>query len=411
MASNYCSDLREHISQIRIPVYIAVIIFAMAFWIDINGLWTELSLLVNELPESWNLPSYLVLIIQIANIGPIAYTLANRYSPNKVKEWPVIYVIISVGILSVFFLIFFWDETVYTRGAERSTPFFILTFFLAFVDTTSSVVFLPYMANFKVHYMTAFYIGEGFGGLLPAIAGLIQGTGQDPDCRNHTIPVSNETAGNNGTEWIIWPHYEEPLFSVEVFFVFLLCMLLVSLSAFSCIHFTKYCKHEMITPDAIKNSQGNGNKVSSVATIENTSDPERNGSSQVLTVSSTINLDEVGMNKASLDLNTAQFWFLFLCSAVINGLNNGVIPSTGSYTALPYSNRAYNLSTRLGMLANPVACFTALLVPCTSLYVLGGFTTIGIGLAGYQLYLADMSPFPPLQGEASGEFLVVSRTV
>ena len=135
MASNYCHDLRDYVSQIRVPVYIAVILFAMASWIDINGLWTELPLLVNELPESWNLPSYLVLIIQIANIGPITYTLANRYAPNKVKEWPVIYVIISVGILACFFLIFFWDETVFVRGEERSTPFFILAFFLAFVDT------------------------------------------------------------------------------------------------------------------------------------------------------------------------------------------------------------------------------------------------------------------------------------
>ena len=102
----------------------------MSSWIAINGLWTELPLLVDVLPESWTLPSYLVLIIQIANIGPIIYTLANRLSPNKVKEWPVVYVIISIGMIACFLLKFFWDDTVFLRGRERSTPFFILTFFL-----------------------------------------------------------------------------------------------------------------------------------------------------------------------------------------------------------------------------------------------------------------------------------------
>ena len=107
MVMEYCRDLREYMSQIRIPVFLAVILFAMSSWIVIFGLWTELPLLVNVLPESWNLPSYMILVMQIANIGPVIYTLANRMSPNKVKEWPVIYVIMSVGIMASFLLIFF----------------------------------------------------------------------------------------------------------------------------------------------------------------------------------------------------------------------------------------------------------------------------------------------------------------
>ena len=152
----YCTELRQWLSQIRLPVYILVILFAMASWIDINGLWTELPLLVNELPEFWDLPSYLVLIIQIANIGPLVYTVINRCAPNKVKEWPVIYIIIIIGIIACALLIFFWSETTHIFGKERSTSLISLSFFLALVDTTSSVVFLPYMANFKVQYMSAF---------------------------------------------------------------------------------------------------------------------------------------------------------------------------------------------------------------------------------------------------------------
>ena len=197
-----------------------------------------------------------------------------------------------------------------------------------------------------------------------------------------------------------------------------MCMLVVSLTAFSCLHFTSYCKQEMII---FESNEEYVNKVASNAGIQDSNSSkidlakngqlEHTGSSNIFIISSTeINLDEVGMNKESRDLTTVQFWFLFLSSAVINGLSNGVLPSTASYSALPYGNRAYNLSARLGMAANHIACFIALFIPCTSLYVLGTITTLGIGLAGYQLYLADMSPFPPLQDEASGEFLAVSLT-
>lgn len=69
----------------------------LASWIDLNGIWVELPLLVQVLPEGWNLPSYLTIIIQCANIGPLIFTVAVRLAPHKVKDWPVIYLIITIG--------------------------------------------------------------------------------------------------------------------------------------------------------------------------------------------------------------------------------------------------------------------------------------------------------------------------
>ena len=51
------------------------VVFGMASWISINGLWVELPLLVQNLPEEWYLASYLSIIIQIANLGPLGYAL------------------------------------------------------------------------------------------------------------------------------------------------------------------------------------------------------------------------------------------------------------------------------------------------------------------------------------------------
>ncbi len=48
-------------------------VFGMASWISVNGLWVELPVMVPLLPESWALASYLSVIIQIANLGPIIY--------------------------------------------------------------------------------------------------------------------------------------------------------------------------------------------------------------------------------------------------------------------------------------------------------------------------------------------------
>ena len=58
-----------------IVIDILAILFGISSWICINGMWVELPVLVNSLPEGWNLPSYLSIIVQLANIGPISYSV------------------------------------------------------------------------------------------------------------------------------------------------------------------------------------------------------------------------------------------------------------------------------------------------------------------------------------------------
>jgi len=81
------SRLREWLRAVHVPTFLFVCLFAMSSWIDINGVWVEVPLLVNELPESWNLPSYIVIIIQIANVGPLVYTVARKLAPDRVSVW------------------------------------------------------------------------------------------------------------------------------------------------------------------------------------------------------------------------------------------------------------------------------------------------------------------------------------
>ena len=57
--------LKESLHDVSPLVYVLVMLFGISSWIDINGIFVELPLMVNVLPEGWDLPSYISLIIQV----------------------------------------------------------------------------------------------------------------------------------------------------------------------------------------------------------------------------------------------------------------------------------------------------------------------------------------------------------
>ncbi|KAH8009718.1 hypothetical protein HPB51_019029 [Rhipicephalus microplus] len=63
----------------RILVSLCSLLFGVSAWVSVNGLWVQMPLLVPVLPEGWNLGSVLVIVIQVANVGPLVYTLARNY--------------------------------------------------------------------------------------------------------------------------------------------------------------------------------------------------------------------------------------------------------------------------------------------------------------------------------------------
>jgi len=127
------------------------VLFGMASWISVNGLWVELPVLVSVLPESWALASYLSVIVQIANLGPISYALLRwRFGDERISKTACIYLLLIVGVISSVLLVFLWDETATIGGVgEYSVGLLALVFFLSLVDCSSSVLFLPFMAMFR----------------------------------------------------------------------------------------------------------------------------------------------------------------------------------------------------------------------------------------------------------------------
>ncbi|XP_018615891.1 solute carrier family 52, riboflavin transporter, member 3-A [Scleropages formosus] len=360
--------------------------FGLGSWVAVNGLWVELPLIVNQLPEGWDLPSYLTVIIQLANLGPLLATLMQKLCPGRLKERAVIYTILVTGVVACFLLAAFWAETTVVGGALHSTAFLIITFFLSLVDCTSSVTFLPFMMQLPPKYITTYFIGEGLSGFVPGLVALGQGVGVTK-CANVTQPSDNETHMET--------QYLPPHFSPEVFFFFLAVMMVVSLTAFTLL--TRVPRTFQLSTEDLA-----CDPVASVSSgLDNlaTEHPEKHKSHSEWTRSRSL--------LAKPRYSGYQFGFIYFLVVWVNGLTNGLLPSVQTYSCMPYGDVAYHLSAALSSMANPVACVIAMFLPKRSLVSLGLLCLGGTAFGAYNMAMAALSPCPLLQGTVAGQTLIV----
>ncbi|KAM8840846.1 riboflavin transporter 2 [Spinachia spinachia] len=361
-------------------------LFGMGSWVSINGLWVELPLVVPQIPEGWYLPSYLSVLIQMANVGPLFVTLMHRFRPGALNEAAVIYAIVGLGTAASFLLAFFWRETAVVSGAPRSVALLVLTFFLATVDCTSSVTFLPFMMRLKAQYLTTYYIGEGLSGLLPALVALIQGAGV-VHCVNSSRSLNHtRNSSESPVTFDLRAEYQPANFSVEVFFFFLSAMMLVSLVAFLLLNY-----HPSVAHRVKQKSARDRKPAEQKPMMDQYSPASRRPRS--------------GFGSGSY--SWAQVFYIFVILAWANALTNVVLPSVQSYSCLPYGNGAYHLSATLAAVANPVACFIAMFFPIRSLVLMGALTLLGSAAAAYIMSTAALSPCPLLVHHTSGAVVIV----
>ncbi|XP_017260631.1 riboflavin transporter 2 [Kryptolebias marmoratus] len=362
-------------------------LFGMGSWISINGLWVELPLIVPQVPEGWYLPSYLSVLIQMANVGPLLVTLMHRFRPGALNETAVVYGILVLGTAASFLLAFFWKESVVVAGAPRSVALLVLTFFLSVVDCTSSVTFLPFMTRLQPHFLTTYFIGEGVSGLLPALVALIQGVGV-VRCINSTRLLNRTSGGAAADE--LQAQYQPANFSPDVFFFFLSAMMLVSLLAFLLLN-----HHPSVARERPTSRYTTGVKAGKGAEQRPMMEPFR----------------APPPRRWSSFGTGAYSWREVVCICVllawVNALTNTVLPSVQSYSCMPYGSKTYHLSAALAAVSNPLACFLAMFVSVRSLPVLGVLTLMGSSVGAYIMSAAVLSPCPPLVQEPSGAALMV----
>jgi len=387
-----------------------IIFFASAAWIQVNGIWVELPLLVENSPQQWTLPSYLTVVIQLANIGPLLYLLLSKYliirGRNVVTEVSANYFILSVGCIASFVLAFKWKHTTQINGEFYSTWLISLSFLLATVDCMSSVTFLPFMAYFPQRYITIFYIGAGMSGFVPSIAALIQGIGEQTYTCNTVTTLKNISIDGeqmrriNVTEIVPSFFKRDPLFSVKIFFFFITAMLVGS-----------HIAYVLLVKERVKRE--NNPPLTDEFEFGNTDDCKNNAGEE-------INEDIKYVNRSRSELYVADekkelpfrsILFLLVLNGTICGFSNGVLPAIQSYACLPYGNNIYHLTLILCAVINPIACFMYFFVSVTSTKLIFGGVVLYLLSAGYTIGIAATSPCPMMSDSLHGGVIVLIVTV
>lgn len=377
----------QHLTTNRRNVWVDTfaVLFGIGTWIGINSTYLQLPLLVASAAEGWALPSFIVIVIQLANIGPILYTIIQKYSPRKMNDSYLIYGLYVIGIVGALLMALFYDRTVVVGTTERSVPLLAIVFLLALVGCTSSVLYMPYMGRFKDIYLITYLIGEGLSGFLPSIVALIQGVGGNAEC----VESANSTI-----EFPSFELYNPPArFGTFEFFLFVCGVFVISSVAFLLLDKHRISKREYAAVVIRSGNHYEYEKKDQLADVP------------MSTVSA--NEDQLPETKENT-VTRSQYYYLVVMLTVVCMFGNGVFPSVQSYSCLPYGNVAYHLTVTLSSIANPLACFLAVFYPVKSVRGITIWFALGALIGVYGLATAVMSPSPPLVDSTWGEVLVVS---
>ncbi|XP_026314097.1 riboflavin transporter 2 isoform X3 [Hyposmocoma kahamanoa] len=339
----------------RAALDVLMIGWGLGTWLGVNGLYVQLPLLVQRLPEGWALPASMVVAVQLANIGLLLFALLKRLRP-RAAESQYIYGLLVIGTLALLLNAFLYPRTVLIGSTDRSLAFLTLTFFAALVGCTSSVLFYPYLRHFRDVYLVTYLIGEGLSGFLPSIIALAQGVGGEPTC----------VLGPDDSVHQVDP---DPRFGITVFLLALTVLSAISLFSFTAIDRWKRFDSERVMP-AVANKD-----------------------------------EEATALRESL---LSPRWLgVLVLMAVLNAFANGVLPSVQSYSCMPYGTQAYHLAVTLGAMANPAACMAGVWLQPMPAKALAAILALNLGPLTYILATALLSPTPPLQHSALGVTLIV----
>lgn len=355
-------------------VDILAILFGISSWIGVTSTFIQLPLIVPTAPEGWQLPSYIVVTVQLANIGSFAYVVYQKYSKRKIDDGLLIYVTLVIGCIAAMCMAFFYQNTMEINGTQHSVALLLFTLMFALVGCLSSVLFMPYMGRFRECYLITYMLGMGLNGFVSSILALIQGVGGSAEC----IPT-NSTDGPAFVKYV-----PPPLFGSRIYFLFVFAILVLSTIAFILLNSLGVCKKEYASVTI-----GQGNKYQYNETDEN---------GQLI--------EKIPDNVRNLSM----FNYCFLMASLMGlaSLGNGIFPALMTYTCLPYGNVTYHFAVTLAAIATPTAGFIAMYLPHTSIRVVRVLCVIGTTLAIYIFFIAVHSPEPLLQHSKLGSVFIVS---
>ncbi|XP_055860361.1 solute carrier family 52, riboflavin transporter, member 3-B-like [Biomphalaria glabrata] len=428
---------RSRQDSTKLGVHVLVVLLGITSWSIMNGLWVELPILVVHLPEGWILPSYLTIICQFGNIGPIVFSLLVYLTPRKKIETPTSFVIVVALTLCAALYGFLWKKTSPIGSNVHSVALMSLTLCQSIFAATTSMAYLAFMSHLKAQYIGSIFIGMSLSGLIPALAAVVQIPGE-VECLRGAINSTNESvayqlknftqsnlfdlnafepvieAASNQTihmtrllqnsshfENTLQLYKEEPSFSVKYFFLMLASLGGLSFLSLVLLIYHPYCKTEhadikkedncRLVPIKRSNSSANDSNNSQGVNLEPTEQAQ---------------LD----NKDEQDeqLSKAESWYLLGLLAWINMLQTSFVLAIQVYSSLPYGLFFYNGATKAENIVDPIACFLTMWVKVKSIRVISSLTLLGTLFSAYIIIVAAMSPNPFLVKHIAGGILIIA---
>ncbi|CAF0854742.1 unnamed protein product [Rotaria sordida] len=382
---------RRHLKAI---VYIFVIIFGLGTWTNLAGLWVELPIIVPILPESWQLPAKLTLVINTANIFPILIVFASIiFKLNTAPfEIPVNFILLITSITLAIAFAFLWDKTTYLFGTKQSVYLMLLCFITAVADCMSSTTFIPFLHRYEPLYLNAYFAGEALTALLPALLGVIQGIGTS-DC------IMLDDNNTNGTLIEI---YHPPRFSVRTYFLLLSFLPLAALFAFSSLHLMKTGRTEEKS-SIIKSKHHQSrifilmNNIEDIDIIQNTITRINKIEKQLENNKKKNQLKEFASSKQGIFL-----LIVFQTSAMLYG----ICPGLTTFSLNAYSATTFHYTIIANSFAYPIMTLIGAFIPEVSSKQIYFLYVIHVVFFIYIFITAKLSPCPPLVNNILGHVII-----
>jgi riboflavin transporter 2 len=356
--------------------YLLLTLVFLSSWTDINGIFAELPQIILTQPEGWKLAAYLALITNLGNIAPLTLVLIKCCRKKQTFDpIPINYIVILIGMLSCFLLIFFWQYTTVIHRQQYSVALLLLALFLSFLDCTSSISFADYVQKFRQEFTSALFLGESLTSILPSLLAMAQGNGQ--------IRCRLLTNDNRTMETI----YTTARFSVSMYFLCLFSLLTISFISFGLLQWTSIARHARQIVS-----------ISSSKSIELELDTKNMLLEQHTSV----------LSKDTSTLSRTSYLLLCLGCIYTSSILFGMLLSISTYVLMPYGHRIFYLGTIVSPWTFTIIWLLGMLKPIVLkrfvliLIILGSLTFAG------NLFIALKSPCPPWVDTNRGSVMVLS---
>ena len=336
--------------------YITYLLLTLVFlssWTDINGIYAELPQIILTQPERWKLGAHLALITNLGNVAPLILVLIKCfYRKRSLNPVPINYIVIFIGMISCFLLIFFWSHTTIIAHERRSTALLILAFFLSLLDCTSSISFADYLHRFRKEFTNTLFLGESLTSILPSLLAMAQGNGQI-----HCVQTINAT---NSSE----PIYEPARFSVSIYFLCLFILLTISFISFVILQWTSVTRN---TNSIVSNSD----------------------------------------NELDKPLTRMTYVLLTIGCIYASIVLFGMLLSISTYVLMPYGHRIFYLGTILSPWMCTFVWLIGTIKPLLSKRYLSILLLLGSLTFAFELFVSFRSPCPPWINTIYGSIVIL----